>query len=886
MPKTVLNVRNLIAIGASAGGLDPLQKIIKELPDNLPGTTIIVAQHTSPNYESMLVNLLKKQTNLDVSEAVSGQFIKPNHIYTCPPDTDVQLAGRKFEFSKPSLIGPKPSVDKLFISVAKTFQERATGIIISGTGQDGSQGIAEIKKYKGITIAQDPETASYPGMPDSAILTDLVDLILSPSNIGMEIPRLVTDEYRTSINTENELSMVGKTELDSVKRILDLLHKKTGADFSGYKTSTIHRRLEKRITDKKYTSVEDYVMEVEDNPDELEKLFLYLLIGVTQFFRNPDSIEVLTEVIKMSLVEHPKDMSYRIWVPGCATGEEAYTLAMIIDDLISKGSKRPSQVQIFATDIDQTPLSKARTGKYAESSLKSMPAYYREKYFTKIDNHFLIDPDIKRYILFFKHDITSNPPFLRLKMVSCRNLLIYFKTQLQNQILPLFHYTLEQNGILFLGKSETIGRFKNLYEIVDMKHKIYRRRQTESSVSHLPLLQPIARKSKSSTSKNLLNEVMTISDMVKETFYNGYEHPYFVVDDGLNVVEINKDVSFYLTLQSGTPNLNAIKLIHKDLSLDLRTLIGLAHNSLGVVVGNYRKIKRQNEVRFVRLKVQPTIYSKPRSPYFIVTIEQADSTEKKVEFLDAKNEDNVSPIISELEHELAATKEHLNTLVEELETSNEELQSLNEELQSSNEELQASNEELETSNEELQATNEELNVAYNELRSASTKIEEQSKSLSISQNNLKSLLDNTQQAFILISRDYDVVLFNNIAFKLYKELFNIRLTEGVIYIDIFPSEYLQKFHVKFKEALKGKQTEFEQEVIDNKGQKRYLAFNYTPVESSDNKYIENVSVSFIDVTEKKNYEIRLKDSYMLAQTERTLWKNVFDDSPELVAIFS
>ncbi|MEM9855713.1 MAG: chemotaxis protein CheB [Bacteroidota bacterium] len=880
-------VKNVVAIGASAGGLEPIQLILKQLPDRLANTAIIVAQHTSPNYESMLVNLLKKTTKLNVREAEDGLVIEPNTIYTCPSDTDVQLVATRFTFSKPSIIGPKPSVDKLFNSLAKAYGDRSIGIIVSGTGHDGTQGVSEMKKVGGFTIAQDPETAAYTGMPDSAVLTDLIDLILTPEQIGKEIPKLLDVDYKNRILSENELSSGSKEETESVKRILQLLNQKTGADFSGYKTSTIHRRLEKRLSDQKYTSLEDYVQEVQENPDELEQLFLYLLIGVTQFFRNPDSIEVLKDTIKHSLIDHPSDLNFRVWVPGCATGEEAYTIAMIIHDLIEQGSPEPIQVQIFATDIDQTPLNQARSGRYSASSLKNLPEKYQKRYFTQVDNDFIITQEIKKYILFSKHDLTSNPPFLRLNLVSCRNLLIYFKTPLQNQIIPLFHYTLEPNGILFLGKSETIGRFKTLFETIDVKHKIYRRRQTEASISHIPLLQPIARPKKARTDKNVLNEVLTISDMVKETFYNGYEHPYIVVDDGLNVMEINKDVSFYLTLPQGAPNLNALKLINKDFRLDLRTLVGMAHNSLTQVTGNYRKLIKGNETRYARLKVQPTLYSKPKSPYFIVSFETTDGNEyAPIHLIENQEEAELNPVIAELEHELAATKEHLNTLVEELETSNEELQSLNEELQSSNEELQASNEELETSNEELQATNEELNIAYNELRTATNKIEEQSHVLYKSQSNLKSVLDNTQQAFILISKDYQVLLFNNYAFTLYKQLFNVRLTEGVVYIDILPSEYLSKFHNKFKEALKGRQTEFEEEIEDNNGQRRYLSFNYTPVGGEDNRSIENVSLSFIDITEKKNYQLALEEAYEHADEESRLWKKAIQYSPELIAIFS
>lgn len=882
----IITVENIIVIGASAGGLDPLQGLIKALPGQLDSTSIIIAQHTSPNYESMLADLLRKSTKLALEKAKSDTVLKTNTIYICPPDMDVRLLNGKFHFSEPGNgVGPKPSVDKLFESAALAYKEKCIGVILSGTGHDGTNGIAAIKRNGGLVIVQDPDTAGYSGMPDSAILSNMVDLVLDPASIGNELPKLLDPAYRAEMARSNPPD----EEEEHIKEVLSLLHQKTGTDFSGYKASTINRRLDKRLYDKKYASLEKYLQEVKDNPEELDQLFQYMLIGVTHFFRNPDSVEVLRTALKQSLAEHTPGSNFRVWIPGCASGEEAYTIAMLLDDLISKGSPQPDQIQIFATDIDQMPLTKARIGRYSANSLEFTPKYFKEKYFTESDGQFLIDPAIKKNILFSKHDITSHPPFLRLNLVSCRNLLIYFKPTLQNQIIPLFHYTLEQEGLLYLGKSETIGRFKNLFETVDSRHKIYRKRLTDSNVSNIPILKPLVRPTKQyKSTKNLLNEPMTISSMVKETFYNSYEHPYIVIDDGLNILEINKDVSFFLSLQHGTPNLNAIKLIHPDLKLDLRTLTGLAYNSLTSVTGNYRKIVRDNEKKIVRLKIQPTLYSKPKSPYFIVSFDIAgenDALSSSV-LLEQEKSPTENPIIAELEHELAATKEHINTLVEELETSNEELQSLNEELQSSNEELQASNEELETSNEELQATNEELNVAYNEIRETSSKLEEKSLTLNVSQSNLKSVLENTQQAFVLIDSNYKILLFNNYAFKLYIELFGIKLEEGNVYIDLLPGDSLQAFQKSFKDALNGKQGTVEEVLNDGKNRQRYLAFNYTPIESSSTRSIRTVSLSCIDITDKRHYEIALEKAYDQSASESQLWRSVFEDSPDSIAIFS
>ena len=886
MVKHTQVVKNLVLIGASAGGLEPLQDIVGALPDNLSQTSLIIAQHTSPNYESMLAKILMKHTQLEVLEAAHEMKLKANTIYTCPPETDVKVAKGSFVFIKPNIIGPKPSIDALFISVAQAYKELAIGIIVSGTGNDGTKGIIEIKKCGGFTMAQDPDSAKYSSMPDSAILTEMVDLIRIPRKIGNEIPKLLNLEYRKSILNDNKLGPEQTEQLQSVKKILELLHKRTGTDFSGYKASTIHRRLEKRIRDKKYNSVEEYVKDVEQNPEELEKLFNYLLIGVTQFFRNPESIFALKEAIKISLANHSAGKGYRVWVPACATGEEAYTVAMLIDRLIQEGSPEPSSIQVFATDIDQNPLNKARIGRYSKKVVSTMPEDYLNEYFSYHDGYYHVVPELKKNVLFSKHDITSNPPFLKLNLLSCRNLLIYFKSQLQNQIIPLFHYTLEQDGLLFLGKSETIGKFKNLFDTVDLKHRIYRRKNTETKLMHIPVLQPLARPKTQKTDSNLLNQTLSVPELVKETFYNGYAHPYIVVDEDLNILEINKDVSFFLALRPGAPNFTANKLIHKDLALDLRILLGQAHSSLSTVFGNYRKISRGEDSRNVRLKVQPLLYSRPSSPYFVVSFETNELLELPAVDIQSADNESRDVQIAELEHELGTTKEHLNTLIEELETSNEELQSLNEELQSSNEELQASNEELETSNEELQATNEELNVAYNNLREASVRIEQETLKTKKSENNLKSLLDNTQQGFMLVNKDYRIVLFNACAYQLFKDIFQVNISVDTHYIDILPGEYLADFKSHFSKALMGKQTDGELKITDRKGDSRFLSINYTPVESSSNSEIDMVTISLIDITDERRYELKLKQSHRQAEQEKQRWEKIFEDSPEPMAILS
>lgn len=884
MSENIYALKNVVLIGASAGGLQPLQQIISNLPKELKNTAIVIAQHTSPNFESMLGKLLSKNTAIPITEASDDSMLVSNHIYTCPADTNVSIVTGKFKFAKPNSVGPKPSVDVLFTSAAKVFGKEVIGIIISGTGHDGSNGIVAIKAAGGFTIAQSPETTTYSGMPESAILTENIDLILSPDEIGEEIPKLLDHDYRAKKMTESPEQGEDLFQGDSVAKVLELLQKRIGTDFSKYKKSTIHRRLDKRLKDRNLKTIDDYIAEIESNPKELDNLFLYLLIGVTQFFRNPESMLKLQEYLKIALSQLPAEKGFRVWIPGCATGEEAYSIAILINDLIENGSPQPAQIQIFATDIDQLPLNKARQGKFHSDSLKYVPQKYIDKYFHEHENFFYVNQEIKKHIIFSKHDVTTNPPFLRLNLISCRNLLIYFKLPLQNQLIPLFHYALEKDGLLFLGSSENIGKYKNLFDTIDHKHKIFRRKVNEVPVSHIPLLQPIARPIKAKDEKIVVSKKLTLSDQIKETLYNSYEHPYIVIDESYNIIEIYKEVSDFIKFQPGAPVLNALKLIDPKLRIDLRTLVTSTLNSMSITKGSVRKLMINKEPCYVRLKVQPVNTSQIGNYLIIVAFESVDNSyvvnEQAITEAGTEN-----PAMIQLEQELLSTKEHLNTLVEELETSNEELQSLNEELQSSNEELQASNEELETSNEELQATNEELNVAYAELRKITERLELQSQKLKDSQNNLQSLLNNNQQAFILIDKNYVIISFNNFANKLFEELYETRLKEGAVYIEFLPPDDLAGFQASFKAAINGTQIEGEEEIIDKTGKKRYIAYNYTPVENASFS-VDKVSLSFIDITESKMYEIEMQNAYKLAKEERELLKQIFEISPELIAIFS
>ncbi len=846
----------VVGIGASAGGLEALQELISRLPDDLGNIAIVIAQHLSPTYKSMLVQLLSRQTSLSVVEVKNGLKAKGNNIYITPPDSEIILSKDYFQLSKPvPSAGPKPSVDTLFSSIAKEKEALALGIILSGTGSDGSKGIKVIKSVGGMTIAQEPQTAKYNGMPLSAIETGQVDLVLSPDKIGEELKDIVTSSAYRVISEDIEEN---NTALDVV---LKKLSKRTGTNFANYKPSTIIRRLDKRMSELKIRSVDQYLNFIEDDSKELDALFHTLLIGVTNFFRDKEAfIELEKRLVKIMSAKEKGDQ-LRVWIAGCATGEEAYTLAFIIARIV-KGRLQDYNIQIFATDIDENAITIARRGIYSADAVDQMPEDIVKNYFLKKEDMYEVIKPIRQLILFSKHDVTSNPPFLKLDLISCRNLLIYFSQSLQQHVIPVFHYSLNPDGYLFLGKSETVGQFTDLFMTVEGKAKIFQRKRGEkiSPVRFATFTPKGTGKINSSTKKDP-QKALTVPEMVKETLYNTYDHSYVVVDSNMDVVHISGDVRMFLGINPGSMNANILKLASKDLHIDLRALITAAIKNNETAKGEIRKLHFFDKVYFVRIVVKPLLYSDSENGLFVVVFETHEPNSPLFNFSNEGSVENINehPRVVELEHELEGVKEHLQTFIEELETANEELQSLNEELQSSNEELQSSNEELETSNEELQSTNEELQIAYAELKSASEEVENQNRKILESEANAKALLNNSLQAFILINKDYKIIAFNDIAQQKSEFMYNRKLKEGESMIEYEPVGDLERFRKDFRKAVSGSFVSGEKNVVTKSGAERWFKYNFTPVE--DEKHDINViSYSLLDITDLKRVEKELSQS--------------------------
>lgn len=836
----------IIGVGASAGGLEALQNFLSHLPHFENSFSIIIAQHLSPTYKSMLVQLLSRATKLNVQEITNDMKIQEGVIYITPPDSEVLIKDNHLHLTRPfSSAGPKPSIDQFFTSLAQQHKEKAIGIILSGTGSDGAEGIRNIKDHGGLTLCQVPSSAKYDGMPMAAIQTGYVDFVLNTDIMGDYVQKYMNFGFEYFKDQE-----ASDTDGTSVDRLLKLLSQRTGTNFSDYKQSTICRRLEKRITSVKLESVEDYLEYIDRNPDELDELFNTILIGVTSFFRDDAAFEHLETYLRHVIERKKTGDSIRVWVPGCATGEEPYSIAILLTRIL-KERMQDFNIQIFATDIDEKAITFARRGIFSKTNLENVRADILNEFFAKQGEQYELSKAIRQLVLFSKHDVTVHPPFLKLDLISCRNLLIYFGQNLQKHIIPIFHYALNPNGYLFLGKSESIGQFSNMFTTLDGKFKIFQRKQGNNlhtvkftSYNRLPERRvdaTVAQKPKSHP---------TLNDVIMKTLYNFFDSPYIVVDDSMEVKEIFGDISIFLKLREGTMNANIISLAVKPVQIELRTLLSRSIRDKIELKGEYRRYDFLEDNTLLRIVIKPLLFSESFSELYIVifeTITLDDSLCGKNESLgDAVSDGKVK----ELEKELELTKEHLQTYIEELETANEELQSLNEEMQSSNEELQSSNEELETSNEELQSSNEEIQIAYSELRHANKELQKKENDLKRSEKKSKALLNNTHQALILIDKNYKILSFNISAKTISSRILGREIVENENMLDYVAFVQMKEFYNGLREALNGKTSKGEIELLDLNKKKNWYSYAFSPVIDEYDR-AEFVSFGLIDVTDTK-----------------------------------
>ncbi len=757
---------SVVGIGASAGGLAAFEAFFSGMPAGTdPGMAFVLVQHLAPDHKSILTELVKRYTRMEVFEVADGMAVKPNCAYIIPPNRDMALLNGTLQLLEPAAPrGHRLPIDFFFRSLAQDQRERAIGIVLSGTGSDGTQGVRAIKGEGGMAMAQNPKSTEYDGMPTSAIATGLVDYVLPAAEMPAQLIAYVAHAFgKTSL----PVSPPAPKAEDALKKIFLLLRAHTGHDFSQYKQSTIARRVERRMAVHQIERLDEYVRYLQQTPADVEALFRDLLIGVTSFFRDPEAFGALQEqAIPRLFVGKPTGALIRVWVPGCSTGEEAYSIAILLQERVEE-LKQSGKLQVFATDIDRHAIDCARTGIYPASIAGDISPERLARFFSQEPDGsaYRIQKSIRDRVIFSEQDVIKDPPFSKLDLISCRNLLIYMGGGLQRKLFPLFHYALNPDGMLFLGTSETVGEFVDLFATLDRKSKLYQRRE-EAGAHHkgfprvLPQDGPVARPS----GKTPGEIKVPMRELTERALLRQYAPPSAVVNERGDILYLQGRTGKYLEPAPGEASMNILKMAREGLRPDLTTALHKATALKAPVRHPGLRIKTNGDFTIVNLVVQPV----PAAPdavvalkLFLVIFEDAPAPgpqpSEPAATLDAggeasENTTDADARVATLKQELRAKEEYLQTTNEELATSNEELKSANEEMQSVNEELQSTSEELETSKEELQSVNEELATVNTELQN---KVAD----LSRSNNDMNNLLAGTGIGTVFVDHQLRIQRF-------------------------------------------------------------------------------------------------------------------------------
>ncbi|MDD5462396.1 MAG: chemotaxis protein CheB [Methylococcales bacterium] len=748
----------VVGIGASAGGLEALQAFFSNLsPDT--DFAFIVVTHQLPGHESLLPELLKKYTTMPVLIAEGGICPKENHVFVCPPGKNVALLNHRLHL----MDSPKHDLENLPIdyflrSLAEDFQQMSIGIILSGTGTDGTLGLKAIKGATGMTMVQEPQTAKFDGMPNSAIAMGDVDFVLPPEKMGQQLIEYSKGPYFKFFQGDQPEPLVAS---EPIQNIFILLRTRTGHDFSSYKPTTIKRRIARRMNIHQIKNPDKYVNFLQDNPIELDKLCSEFLINVTNFFRDADAFEALSALALPKLFEgKPDNYELRVWVAGCSSGEEAYSIVILIKEYMEK-TGRSLRLQVFATDLDLSAINRAREGLFPSGIAADVSQERLQRFFKQEDSHYRICTEIRDTIIFATQNLIQDPPFTHVDLISCRNLLIYLNAEVQKVLFPQFHYALNPNGFLFLGTSESIGNFDDFFAPVDRKWKIYQRKNTRinfpaARISQLPTR---VRESSKVSFKALSSEFQTgnIARQIERILLDRFAPASVIVNEHGKILYIHGRTGKYLEPSIGQPNWNIIEMAREGLRLPLASSLRLAaKKDEAEIVSSGLRVKTNGDYEIIDLKLEKIFEPEALRDLFLVSFHPQKTVENKITIFGGAKPSSIflekSVGKEQLEQELFFTKESLRATIEELGTSNEELKSSNEELQSTNEELQSINEELETAKEEMQSLNEELNTVNGELQN---RVE----SLSDVNDDMQNLLNSTDIATIFLDRNLKIKSF-------------------------------------------------------------------------------------------------------------------------------
>lgn len=871
----------VVGIGASAGGLEALTQFLRYLPNDT-GLSFVVIQHLDPTHDSNLPELLSRLTGMPVLQVKNGMAVKRNHVYVVPPNFNMDIEGKALKLvSRRKTGGVHMPIDRFFRSLARNYGSKAVGIILSGTGSDGSLGLEEIKDSGGVTFAQDEKTAKFPGMPHSAIATGSVDFILSVEDIVRELVRIVHHPYISAPGGgKGELEPSTPAGQDNLSRILRLVRGAMNTDFTYYKNSTITRRIARRMALRKIDRADEYVQYLRENPAEVETLYHDLLIKVTGFFRDPETFEALKKsVIPAVLKNHPSGEPVRIWVPGCASGEEAYSIAICFLECLGDKATDGSLL-IFATDVDEAALQKARAGVYIENISAAVSEERLRKFFTRAGQNYRINKSIRDMCTFARHDLSKDPPFSNLDLISCRNVLIYFEPLLQKRVLPIFHYALNPGGFLTLGASETIGSFPELFTVADRKHKIYARRpgKTPVAIRFAPLGVREKEVRKLLPGKPTAGQSWSEADVYREAdrvLLNYVAPAGVLVNEQLEILQFRGRTDRYLMPAPGKASLNLLKMAREGLLAELKAAIDEAKKT-GVPVDrkNIIRLRHNKKSPGVTLKVIPIKFPPSGSLHFLVLFEEPAPlfpAGKGRPSIVIGAHDAERQEIAALREDLEATKQHLQSIIESRETSNEELRTANEEVLSSNEELQSTIEELETAKEELQSTNEELTTANEEVQRRNAELDQ-------ANGDLNNLFGSANLPIIMLGKDLCIRRFTRVAAQTFnilpgdigRPVGDLKLNIHIPDLESLVSSVISAAGMK------------EYELQDRQG--RWYSLQIRPYKTVENR-IDGAVLLFIDISSVKSVE-KLTRSLEEARAARDFSEGIVQTVREPLLILS
>src|SRR5712691_1394595 len=710
--------RAVVGIGASAGGLEAFSRLLRGLPVDT-GMAFVLVQHLDPRHESILPELLSSRTPMPVVQVTEGTQVRPNHVYVIPPNTTMAISGCILHLSpRGAPDGRHLPIDIFLTSLAEDQKTNSIGVILSGAATDGTLGLGAIKAEGGITFAQD-ETAAFDGMPRSAVLTGVVDFVLSPEHIAAELAAIACHPYQaTSIPAAPETAIADDATLH---KLFALLRTSKGIDFSQYKPPTVLRRITRRVVLAKSPDLEHYLELLRQTPGEVEALFNDLLINVTDFFRDPAVFAALSETAFPAILkDRDAGKPIRAWVPACSTGEEVYSIAISLVEYL-ENTGRDDSIQIFGTDVSEAAIERARAGIYSTAAIAPVSPERLRRFFNKVEPGYQINSTIREMCIFSLQNITKDPPLSRMDLISCRNLLIYLAANLQKRVLSVCGYSLQPNGCLILGNSETPGALADFFIPLDREHKIYRRVLTVAQPafdlpSRLASFPPFSATTSPAEGEQPpppgLRSGTTVQKYVDRMLLSQYAPTGLLVDKNLKIVEFRGEIGPYLGPAAGEADLDLLKMVREELALHVRGAIEEAREKNTGIRLEDVQIRNLGQLRRLTIVVTPISIPSMDRHYLVLFEEQSGEKGASPRHDSAESAaplpgQDAQAQVAHLEEELAATRRYLQTIIEELRSSNEEAQSSNEELQSTNEELQTTKEELQSSNEELTTLNAE-----------------------------------------------------------------------------------------------------------------------------------------------------------------------------------